>query len=58
MAVWVLLPNDLAPLWGVRFEGVGHDQHVSFEMFRGDPKERLGILWSMIRGTYRPAGEG
>lgn len=51
-ARYAMLPNEMAPLWGIRFEGVPADQHVSFEMFRGNPKERLGVLGAMIRGTY------
>lgn len=51
---FALLPNDLAPLWGIRLGAVPPDQHAPFETFRTIPEGAFSRFFAMIRGEALP----
>ena len=50
-ARYSMLPQELNPIWGIRLGGKTPDQHVTFETYRSDSREKLSELWSMIWGS-------
>jgi inner membrane protein len=47
-----VLPNELAPLWGIEFDPTAQQQeHVRFFNRRGNARRRLGEFWAMLKGV-------
>lgn len=44
------LPNQLDPIWGIRFQPDAPDKHVLFENVRNVKERDFGILFNMILG--------
>lgn len=47
---YAMLPNDIAPLWGIRIDLANPDNHVKFENYRQRTPETLTVFWRQLKG--------
>lgn len=46
-----MVPNEVEPLWGIRLDPRGPDEHVSYETFRTDVESKQRRVWRMLFGA-------
>lgn len=53
---FAMLPDQLAPLWGIRINPAAPQTHVTFEQFRTREQRDYRRFWGMITGTLPGRG--